>query len=83
MISGIIFEKTQRDTFSFADFYVHRIRRIFPSLVLVLCATLLFGWFSLLPDELMRLGKHVYQGALFIAISRSLKRLGILIQLLN
>lgn len=67
LISGIIFEKTQRGTFSFTDFYVRRIRRIFPSLTLVLFATLLFGWFSLLPDELTRLGKHVYQGALFIA----------------
>lgn len=67
LISGIIFEKTQRGTFSFTDFYVRRIRRIFPSLTLILFATLLFGWFSLLPDELTRLGKHVYQGALFIA----------------
>lgn len=33
------------------DFYVRRVRRIFPALIAVLITTLVLGWFALLPDE--------------------------------
>jgi peptidoglycan/LPS O-acetylase OafA/YrhL len=56
-----------RGAFSFADFYARRIKRIFPALLLVLTACLLFGWFILLADELNQLGKHVAAGASFIS----------------
>lgn len=50
-----------------ADFYRRRIRRIFPSLLLVLSACLLFGWYALFPEEFRQLGKHTAAGAAFIA----------------
>ncbi len=62
LISTILFENLERGTFSFKEFYLRRIRRIFPALSLVLFACLLFGWFSLLPDELNQLGRHVVAG---------------------
>lgn len=65
LISSIIFGNLQRGTFSFAEFYRRRIRRIFPALTIVLIACLVFGWVSLLPDEYKRLAKHTATGAGF------------------
>ncbi|MBP0600763.1 acyltransferase [Herbaspirillum sp. LeCh32-8] len=66
LISSIIFRGLEKDKFSFGDFYVHRIRRIFPALIVVLTACFVFGWFSLLPEEYKQLGKHMAAGAGFI-----------------
>ncbi len=66
LISGIVFKGLRHGGFSFGSFYVHRARRIFPALVLVLAATYVFGWFWLLPDEFARLGQHMAAGAVFV-----------------
>ena len=47
LISTIIFKNLENKNFSFLDFYVRRIRRIFPALIFVLISITLFGWFSL------------------------------------
>lgn len=67
LISTIIFERLEHAAFSLREFYGRRIRRIFPALILVLGASLLFGWFALLADEYSRLGKHIAAGAGFIS----------------
>ena len=67
LISGIIFEGLKSGTFSFADFYWRRVRRIFPALILVMVACLGLGWLLLLPDEYSQLGKHVAAGAGFVS----------------
>jgi peptidoglycan/LPS O-acetylase OafA/YrhL len=67
LISTIIFESLEKGSFSFIEFYSRRIRRIFPALLLVLIACLIFGWFSLLPEELNQLGRHVTAGAVFVS----------------
>ena len=67
LISGIIFGGIARGTFSFADFYARRVKRIFPALLLVLLSVMVFGWFSLFTDEYQRLGKHVAAGAAFLS----------------
>lgn len=67
LISTIIFENLEKGTFSFAEFYSRRIRRIFPALILVIMATLAFGWLVLISEELNQLGKHVAAGAGFIS----------------
>lgn len=66
LISTIIFRSLEKSTFSFKEFYLRRVNRIFPALILVLCASLAFGWLILLPDELNQLGKHT-AGAGFIS----------------
>ncbi len=66
LISTIIFSSLENDRFSILEFYVRRVRRIFPALILVMLACLAFGWFSLLADEYEQLGKHVAGGATFI-----------------
>lgn len=67
LISSIIFANPEHNRFSFIDFYKRRIRRIFPSLVLVLIACLVFGWFVLLSDEYRQLGKHIAAGTGFVS----------------
>jgi len=44
---------------------MRRIKRIFPALILVLFASLIFGWFALLGSEYSHLGKHVFGGTTF------------------
>lgn len=67
LISTIILANIQLGTFSFAEFYARRIRRIFPALLLVMAAVLAAGWFLLLPSEYELLGKHVASGAGFLS----------------
>ncbi len=67
LISTIIFENLERGSFSFVAFYSRRIKRIFPSLLIVLAACFAFGWFALLADEYKQLGKHIAGGAGFIS----------------
>jgi peptidoglycan/LPS O-acetylase OafA/YrhL len=67
LISSIILSQGRSGSFSFSTFYIRRVRRIIPSLLLVLLSTLVAGWFLLLPDELAQLGKHVVAGLLFVS----------------
>lgn len=67
LITGIILDALQRDTFSFANFYARRIRRIFPALLLVLAFCLAFGIYALTADELAQLSRHVAGGAAFVS----------------
>jgi peptidoglycan/LPS O-acetylase OafA/YrhL len=65
LISTIIFKKLENGTFSFSEFYIRRIKRIFPALILVLVSVFIFGYFSLLAIEFKHLGKHITAGAFF------------------
>jgi peptidoglycan/LPS O-acetylase OafA/YrhL len=67
LISTIIIGSLERNSFSFIEFYIRRIKRIFPALLLVLIASFAFGWFALLSDEYKQLGKHIAGGAGFIS----------------
>jgi peptidoglycan/LPS O-acetylase OafA/YrhL len=65
LISGIIYNALRKDKFSYLEFYIRRVRRIFPALLAVLGACLIGGWFLLLPDEYKQLGKQIAAGAGF------------------
>jgi len=67
LISGIVFKALRAGTFSFLDFYLRRIKRIFPALFLVLAAVWIAAWAWLLPDEFTEVGKHIASGAAFAA----------------
>ena len=67
LISSIIFGGLQNNAFSFAMFYVRRMRRIFPALIVVLFASFAIGWVYLFADEYRQLGKHIAAGAGFIS----------------
>jgi peptidoglycan/LPS O-acetylase OafA/YrhL len=66
LISGILFQSFDQGTFSILEFYNRRIRRIFPSLSVVLISVFIFGWLCLLPDELQQLARHTASSAGFI-----------------
>jgi len=66
LITRIIIEAIQREDFSILNFYGRRIRRIIPSLMLVLIFALLFGWFLLSAEDFSILGKHIASSVLFI-----------------
>jgi peptidoglycan/LPS O-acetylase OafA/YrhL len=67
LISHVIFGSLKSGTFSFSNFYARRIRRIFPALIVVLAASLAWGWFQLFASDYARLGKHAAGGAGFVA----------------
>jgi len=66
LITTLILKSLENRTFSFQDFYARRIRRIFPSLIVVTASCCCFGWFALLPDEYRLLGKHMAGSAIFM-----------------
>jgi peptidoglycan/LPS O-acetylase OafA/YrhL len=65
LITGIIAAEMDTGGFSFAHFYARRIRRLFPALIIVLAACLIFGWYALLTDEYRMLGKHAFMASIF------------------
>lgn len=49
------------------DFYIRRVRRIFPALITVLLFLIVAGWFILLPNEYLQLGKHIVAGSTYLS----------------
>ena len=66
LISSIILNDLSKGAFSFAKFYMRRAKRIFPALIVVLCASGVIGWLVLLPHEFAHLGLHTAVGAGFL-----------------
>ena len=66
LITTIILENLNQENFSFKAFYARRVKRIFPSLTLVLASCMTLGWCVLLADEYSQLGKHVAASAGFL-----------------
>ena len=67
LISSIIYNGLETDSFSFTTFYARRIRRIFPSLIIILVACYAAGWHTLLATEYKSLGIHITAGAGFVS----------------
>ncbi len=66
LISDIIVRRLELGSFNFGEFYAHRVRRIFPSLIVVLGTTLILGFIFLPPSQLVRLGNHTVASAGFL-----------------
>jgi peptidoglycan/LPS O-acetylase OafA/YrhL len=67
LITGIVARELDRQRFSLAGFYVRRIRRIFPALIVVLASTLVLGWLWMLPSAYAQLSADVVASAAFLA----------------
>jgi peptidoglycan/LPS O-acetylase OafA/YrhL len=67
LISTILLASMERGSFRFAQFYMQRIRRIFPALIVVLLACMVAGWLELFSFEYEALGKHVAGSAAFVS----------------
>ena len=57
LITGIIVKDLDAGTFSFANFYRRRIKRLFPALVFTLLLVLVAGYLLFSPTDLQRLGQ--------------------------
>lgn len=65
LISYQIFLGLKSNNFSILNFYIRRIRRIFPALITVLLSSYILGWFFLLPQEFISLAKNILAGTTF------------------
>ena len=66
LITKLIQSGLDNQHFRFSAFYASRVRRLFPSLLVVLLSCLFLGWFALLSDEYKLLGKHISATAVLI-----------------
>src|SRR6202022_814123 len=67
LITGIVARDLGENRFSLAGFYVRRIRRIFPALIVVLAAVMVLGWLWMLPHAYAQLSSDVFASAAFAA----------------
>jgi peptidoglycan/LPS O-acetylase OafA/YrhL len=67
LITGIIVRELDQQRFGLLTFYGRRIRRIFPALIVVLCATLVLGWLWMLPAGYAQLSADVFASAAFFS----------------
>ncbi len=67
LISKIIFENLNRGTFSFAEFYRRRIRRIFPSLIVTLIAAAIIAAAVFDVVTLRQFGRDIAAAAAFVS----------------
>lgn len=66
LISGILLRSLADGQFSLIDFYIRRIRRIFPALITVLLAVWALGWLLFLPYEFRLVGRDLEAGSIFV-----------------
>lgn len=67
LITSILVRDLDSGTFSLLKFYDRRVRRIFPVLVLVISASLLAGWFLMLPKDFEDTGQSAVAAAAFLS----------------
>ncbi len=65
LITSIILAELEKGTFTIANFYERRIRRIFPALFFVILATIPFAYYWFLPSELASFGKSIISVSVF------------------
>src|SRR5579862_3732138 len=66
LISGIVLKGLAEAKFSFAEFYVRRIKRIFPALMLVLATCAVVGWFIMWAQPYAQFGQHIVAAVGFV-----------------
>jgi peptidoglycan/LPS O-acetylase OafA/YrhL len=67
LITSLIVNDLQQGRFTIVNFWERRARRIIPALAAVVLATLIAGWFLLLPRDYAALGKSAAWQSLFAA----------------
>ena len=67
LITSIIAREIDSDSFSFSNFWCRRIRRLLPTALIVISASLLTGWFLLAPDDYKDLSRSSRNQAFFLS----------------
>jgi peptidoglycan/LPS O-acetylase OafA/YrhL len=65
LITSLIVAQIDSDDFSLRDFYLRRIRRIFPALFLMMAFCSAVGWLWLMPEDYNLLGQSIFATVLF------------------
>ncbi len=76
LITRILLDQMSENTFSFKDFYIRRIHRLFPALIVLLIGCLLLGGVVLFPDEHGSLGNSTAYSSAFLANWKLYKDVG-------
>ena len=76
LMTQIIFNGLAENHFSLKKFYLARVRRIVPSLAIMIVCLLLFGWFYLAPIDYKVLAQHSNDSLSFYSNVRYLKESG-------
>ena len=67
LMTSIIFNGVEKNTFNLFKFYNARANRIVPVLAAMSAVLLIFGWFYLLPTDYRDLGRQVEKSSFFIS----------------
>ncbi len=67
LITSIIAEEIDGGRFNYSSFYSRRVRRLFPTFLVVLASCIAFGWNVLSAMEYKQLAKHILAGLSFVA----------------
>ncbi|HPG88702.1 MAG TPA: acyltransferase, partial [Hyphomicrobium sp.] len=67
LITSIVVREIKAQTFSFADFYERRIRRIFPALFVIMFAAFVAGWFLLTPKDYQDFARSAMNTSVFVS----------------
>ncbi len=67
LITRLILEQTQAGRFSFGQFYYRRFRRLFPTLLVTVCGSLVAGYFLFGPMEFKRLGGSAFHALVSVS----------------
>lgn len=67
LMTAIIFNGIEKNTFNLFKFYNARANRIIPVLAMMSACLLIFGWFYLIPTDYRDLGRQIEKGSLFIS----------------
>lgn len=65
LITSIITRQLQQNRFSFSEFWLRRVLRIMPAMYGMVLASLLVGWFLLIPADYANMGRAVRYQTLF------------------
>ncbi len=67
LITSLLIESRKAGAHSLIHFYMRRVRRLFPALILVLLTVLALGWYFLFADEYRQLGLHTVGASAFVS----------------
>ncbi len=76
LMASILYRGLAKSTLSLPAFYASRMKRIYPALIAVCAASLVLGWYLLMPRDYMALGAHVRESLLFSSNYRYLSEAG-------
>ena len=67
LIMSIVRQQLDDGSFKLGTFYLARIRRLSPALIVVLLFTILYGWIRLLPLEFVEMGRQVAAAQFYLS----------------